>query len=73
MQFDHWRTAAPAVKMRELAALNDMARRLALVGLRRRDPSAGPETLPRMLANLVLGSDLAASVYGAHADASGQS
>lgn len=73
LQFDHWRTAPSAVKMAELTALNDLARRLALAGLRRRYPAADPETLSRLLADLVLGRDLAASVYGPRADGSGQS
>jgi hypothetical protein len=64
MQFEHWRTAPPAVKMRELAALNEMALRLALAGLRLRYPSADEALLRRLLADLILGRELAASVYG---------
>lgn len=64
VQFERWRTASPAAKMRQLAALNEMAWRLAMAGLRRRHPSAGPGELRRLLADMVLGSDLAASVYG---------
>ena len=44
--------------------LNRMARALALAGLRRRYPDAGPEELRRRLADLLLGPELAAEVYG---------
>ena len=37
---------------------------LALSGLRQRNPTAPPEILRRMLADLVLGEALAAQVYG---------
>ncbi len=44
--------------------LNQTARELALAGLRRRHPDATPEELRRCLADLVLGPELAAQVYG---------
>lgn len=44
--------------------LNRTARALALAGLRRRYPDASPEELRRRLADLVLGSEMAALVYG---------
>lgn len=37
---------------------------LALAGLRRRFPRAGPDELRRRLATLLLGPDLASKVYG---------
>jgi hypothetical protein len=44
--------------------LNQSARALALCGLRRRYPHATPVELRRHLADLVLGAELAARVYG---------
>lgn len=44
--------------------LNRTARALALAGLRRRHPDAGPEELRRRLAELLLGPELAARAYG---------
>lgn len=64
LQFDHWRKTPTALKLRELASLNAMARRLALAGLRQRHPAANPAELRRRLADLLLGSDLALAVYG---------
>jgi hypothetical protein len=64
LQIEHWRLAPPALKMRELAALNALARRLALAGLRQRYPAASPASLQRLLADLLLGADLALAAYG---------
>jgi hypothetical protein len=50
--------------------LNTTVRTLALSGLRQRHPEASPETLRRMLADLILGEELAAKVYGEHPHAS---
>jgi hypothetical protein len=44
--------------------LNRTARELALAGLRRRYPEAGPDELRRRLADQLLGPELAAEVYG---------
>jgi hypothetical protein len=44
--------------------LNRTARELALAGLRRRYPEAGPDELRRRLADQLLGPALAAEVYG---------
>lgn len=47
--------------------INDMivtARKLALAGLRERFPNASEQELRRRLATLLLGSELAAKVYG---------
>lgn len=51
-------------KMEMLAAMNAAARKLALAGLRQRYPSATEAELQRKLADLVLGEELAAKVYG---------
>jgi hypothetical protein len=41
-----------------------MALELALAGLRRRHPEANEHELHRLLADLVLGAELATEVYG---------
>lgn len=46
--------------------LNQTARELALAGLRHRHPEATQEELRRLLADLLLGPELAAEVYGPH-------
>jgi hypothetical protein len=56
--------APPWRKMEMLAGLNASAKTLALSGLRRRYPKAGPEELHRRLAGLLLGEELACKVYG---------
>jgi len=48
--------------------LNMAMRHVALEGLRNRFPSASPAELQRRLATLLLGSDLAAQVYGPEPD-----
>ena len=58
---------APAWRRLELVAqLNQTVRLLALDGLRQRFPQATPQELRRRLADLILGSELAARVYGSH-------
>jgi len=51
-------------KLQLLGQLNAAAQSLALSGLRVRYPHAGEAELRRRLADLLLGSDLAARVYG---------
>ena len=58
------RQAPPWRKLELVGQLNQMARTLALSGLRRRYPRATPEELRRRLADLLLGPGLAAQVYG---------
>jgi len=58
------RQAPPWRKLELVSQLNQMARTLALSGLRQRYPQATPEELRRRLADLLLGQDLAARVYG---------
>jgi len=56
---------APAWRKLELVGqMNLTLRTLALAGLRQRHPDATPEELRRRLADLLLGPDLAAQVYG---------
>jgi hypothetical protein len=51
-------------KMRALGQLNDMAKTLVLSDLRERHPHATDAELRRLLADRLLGKELAAVVYG---------
>lgn len=64
LQIELLRRAPAWRKLEMVAQLNDMARTLALSGLRQRHPDATPEELRRRLADLLLGAELAARVYG---------
>lgn len=64
IQFVFYRSA-PAWKKLEIASqLNQMARTLALSGLRERWPDATAEELQRYLADMLLGPELAERAYG---------
>jgi hypothetical protein len=56
--------ASAARKVEMLGQLNEMALDLARAGLRARHPTAGDAELRRRLADLLLGPELAARVYG---------
>jgi hypothetical protein len=58
------RQAPPWRKLHMVDQLNQTVRTLALSGLRQRYPEATPQELRRRLADLLLGPDLAALVYG---------
>jgi hypothetical protein len=58
------RQASPAEKLEMLANLNAAARLLAIAGLHQRYPQQGEAELERMLAELLLGEELAKKVYG---------
>lgn len=62
--FQRWRETPAWRKLEMMEALNRHARQMALVGLRRRHPDASPEELRRRLADMLLGPELAARVYG---------
>lgn len=64
VQLDLLRRAPAWRKVRMLAELNDTVRTLALSGLRQRYPQASTQELRRRLADLLLGPELAARVYG---------
>lgn len=66
-RFERLRRATPAEKLRMMEDLNMTARRLALMGLRMRNPGATEAELRRMLADLLLGPELAERAYGPHA------
>jgi hypothetical protein len=51
-------------KLRRMNQLNTRLRTLALSGLRQRHPNASDAELHRRLADLLLGPELAAQVYG---------
>jgi hypothetical protein len=59
-----WRETPAWRKWELMEDLNRAARLLALDGLRRRYPEAAPDELRRRLADLLLGPELAAEVYG---------
>ena len=61
---DLMRRASPEKKLYMVGQMNEAIRALALEGLRARHPSATPDELRRRLADLVLGPELAAKVYG---------
>jgi len=66
--FKLWRETPAWRKLELLEDLNHTARQLALAGLRRRFPGASSEKLRRRLADLLLGEELAAEVFGAILD-----
>lgn len=59
-----WRETPAWRKWQMMEAMNATARELALDGLRARHPDAPPEELRRRLADLLLGVELAAEVFG---------
>lgn len=69
LQIHLWRQVSPTRKMEMLAQLNQLARTLALTGLRAQFPEADEAELQLRLAELVLGRDLAHRVYGEHSRA----
>jgi hypothetical protein len=58
------REMPPWRKLEMVAQLNQAGRELALVGLQTRYPTATREELHRRLADILLGNELAARVYG---------
>ena len=69
LQIQLLREAPAWRKMEMLAALNASAKMLALSGLRMRHPRASDRELRRLLADLLLGDELARRVYGPREDA----
>lgn len=62
--FKLWRETPTWRKLELMEDMNRTARHLALIGLRRRHPNASPKELNRRLADILLGEELAAKVYG---------
>lgn len=50
-------------KMSIVDGLNETVKHLALTGIKQRNPTATPEQIHRMLADLMLGEELARKVY----------
>ncbi len=64
IQIAHLRQMPPHRKMARVSQMCRAVRTLALAGLRQRYPQATPAQLRRHLADLLLGEELAARVYG---------
>ena len=64
VQIELMRQAPPWRKLHLLGQLNQTVKLMALSGLRQRHPQATEEELRRRLADLLLGAELAAQVYG---------
>lgn len=58
------RGASPRRKLEMVAEMNETVEMLAMSGLRKRHPDAGEEELRRRMADILLGKELAAKVYG---------
>ena len=64
VQIELLRQAPPWRKLHMVGQMNQTVRTLALSGLHQRHPQATLEELRRRLADLLLGPELAARVYG---------
>lgn len=64
LQIELLRAASPWRKLEMVWQMNDAVRTLALSGLKARYPDDPPEKIRRRLAEILLGPDLAAKVYG---------
>ncbi len=64
LQFQFFREASPAQKLRAMIRLNRSARTLSMSGIRKRHPNASDLELRRRLADKVLGPELALRLYG---------
>ena len=64
LRIQRLRQMPPERKMALVGEMNRMVRALALAGLRQRHPDDSPAQRKRRLADLLLGSELAARVYG---------
>ena len=64
IQIELLRKMPPWRKMEIVGQMNEMVRALAMAGLRQRYPQDSPARLQRRLADLLLGPELAAKVYG---------
>jgi hypothetical protein len=64
IQIEHLRRMPPWRKMELVGDMNKAVRALALAGLRQRHPDDTPKQRNRRLADLILGPELAARVYG---------
>jgi hypothetical protein len=63
MQIEFIRRMPTWRKMSMVEGLNEAVKNLALTGIRQRNPTATPAQIHRMLADLMLGEELARKVY----------
>jgi hypothetical protein len=63
MQIEVIRRMPSWKKIAVMEALNETVRALAMTGIKQRHPNATPAQVRRMLADLILGVDLARKVY----------
>lgn len=63
MQIEFIRRMPAWKKFSIVDGLNETVKTLAVTGLKQRHPDAPPETIQRMLADLMLGAELARKVY----------
>jgi hypothetical protein len=64
LYIERLRQMPPWRKMQLVSDMNETVRALALAGLRQRHPDDTPAQRRRRLADLILGPELAARVYG---------
>ncbi len=62
--YDRQRMVPAWRKLQQVGEMNAAVKSLAMSGLRKRHPDAGPAELQRRLADLFLGPELARLVYG---------
>jgi hypothetical protein len=63
LQIELMRSMPPWKKLAMVADLNSAVRQLAVAGIRLRHPEADAQQVRRMLADLMLGEQLASKVY----------
>ena len=63
MQIEVIRRMPSWKKIAVMDGLNEMVRTLAITGIKQRNPNATPAQVRRMLAELILGAELASKVY----------
>jgi hypothetical protein len=63
LQIELLRQAPPWRKLEMVWEMNAAVRTMVLIGLRARHPSDSPEMIERRLADLLLGTEMAAKVY----------
>jgi len=64
LQIQFIRRMPPWKKISIVDGLNETVKTLAISGIKQRNPKATPEQVQRMLAELMLGAELAQKVYG---------
>lgn len=67
IQIELLRKATPQRKFQMVAQMNYTVRAFMVAGLKQRNPQASPENLRRLLADLLLGEELARKVFAYHA------